>query len=189
MLGRPKDAYDYQNWKFFNENDIISPDFADRLVYFQADISKEDYSINTVNVYQGYTGALDNREFNYFTLDESEAKDYGTTVRKVTLSTEGFLKAFSNRALYRQEEKLFTQETGKIFDMLDNSPSGLDTQTQFFRFLKGKGYGGLDMTGWSDSQYIVSFYPVSEEPQEVRSKDVSKYVQGPDLTTDDFRCK
>jgi len=37
MMGRPKDAYDYQNWQMFDEKNILAPDFHDRLVYFQID--------------------------------------------------------------------------------------------------------------------------------------------------------
>jgi len=36
MMGRPKDAYDYQMWDYFDEDNILAPDFNDRLVYFQA---------------------------------------------------------------------------------------------------------------------------------------------------------
>jgi hypothetical protein len=143
-----------------------------------------------MDTYQGYNGVADNREFNYFTLDKQEASNYGTTVRKVSLDTTGFLKAFSNRELYRDEEKKFTEYTGKVFDILDNSPEGLETQNEFFRFLKGKGYGGLDLTGWSDSQYVVSFYPVSSDASEIVD-DIpldSEYKNDSEMTTDDFRC-
>ncbi|NBO99561.1 MAG: hypothetical protein EBU90_05470 [Proteobacteria bacterium] len=190
MMGRPKDAYDYQNWKYFDQNDVLAPDFNDRLTYYQLEQSRTGRLPIIMDLYQGYNNTLDDREFNYFTLDKSEAGDYGSSVRKVSLDTSGFLKAFSNRNLYREEEKQFTQTTGKKFDILDNSPVGLETQKEFFRFLKDKGYGGIDLTGWSDSQYVVSFYPVPEKLEETSSKDdISEYVEGPDLTTDDFRCK
>ena len=35
MMGRPKDAYDYQMWDYFDESNILPPDLNDRLVYFQ----------------------------------------------------------------------------------------------------------------------------------------------------------
>ena len=35
MMGRPKDAYDYQNWEFFDKSSIIAPDLNDRMVYYQ----------------------------------------------------------------------------------------------------------------------------------------------------------
>lgn len=190
MLGRPKDAYDYQNWKYFDENNVLAPDFSDRLTYFQLEQSRTGSLQNIMDTYQGYNGVADNREFNYFTLDKQEASNYGTTVRKVSLDTTGFLKAFSNRELYRDEEKKFTEYTGKVFDILDNSPEGLETQNEFFRFLKGKGYGGLDLTGWSDSQYVVSFYPVSSDASEIVD-DIpldSEYKNDSEMTTDDFRC-
>lgn len=143
-----------------------------------------------VEVYQGYSGVLDNREFNYFTLDEQEAKDYGEMVRKVSLDTGGFLKAFDNKDLYRDEEKNFKEFTGKTFDILDNSIQGLETQNEFFRFLKAKGYGGIDLTGWSDSQYIVSFYTVESSKSDiVETISLDElYKNDPEITTDDFRC-
>jgi hypothetical protein len=42
MMGRAKDAYDYQNWKYFDENNILAPDFNDRMVYFQIQQSKKE---------------------------------------------------------------------------------------------------------------------------------------------------
>jgi hypothetical protein len=42
MMGRPKDAFDYQNWQMFDEKNILAPDFNDRLVYFQIDQSKTE---------------------------------------------------------------------------------------------------------------------------------------------------
>jgi hypothetical protein len=190
MMGRPKDSYDYQNWEYFDENDVLAPDFNDRLTYFQLEQSRTGDLPMVLDLYQGYNGTVDNREFNYFTLDKKEAEDYGSAVRKVSLDTTGFLKAFSNRDLYRDEEKKFTENTGKRFDILDNSPEGLETQNEFFRFLKAKGYGGLDLTGWSDSQYVVSFYPVESDTAEtvdIVSLD-SEFKNDPEITTDDFRC-
>jgi hypothetical protein len=35
MMGRPKDAFDYQMWDYNDENNILAPDFNDRLVYYQ----------------------------------------------------------------------------------------------------------------------------------------------------------
>jgi hypothetical protein len=42
MMGRAKDAYDYQNWKYFDENNILAPDFNDRMVYFQIQQSEKE---------------------------------------------------------------------------------------------------------------------------------------------------
>ena len=42
MMGRAKDAYDYQMWDYFDENNILAPDFNDRLVYFQIQNSKNE---------------------------------------------------------------------------------------------------------------------------------------------------
>jgi hypothetical protein len=41
MMGRAKDAYDYQNWEYFDKENILAPDFNDRLVYFQLQKSEE----------------------------------------------------------------------------------------------------------------------------------------------------
>ena len=41
MMGRPKDAFDYQMWDYADENNILAPDFNDRLTYFQIDKSKQ----------------------------------------------------------------------------------------------------------------------------------------------------
>jgi len=106
-------------------------------------------------VYQGYD-KLDNREFNYFTEEESEAKDYGANVREVKLDTTGFLK-IDNKDEYYNEVNEFSKISGIRFDILDNSKIGLENQAAFFKFLKAKGYKGLDMLGGIDSKYAVSF--------------------------------
>jgi hypothetical protein len=168
------------------KSDLFKPS---RVSKIEALPTRADVS-NVLDVYQGYNETVDDREFNYFTLDQEEAKDYGQEIRKVSLDTTGFLKAFSNRDLYRDEEKQFTEATGKRFDILDNSIEGLETQSEFFRFLKAKGYGGIDLTGWSDSQYVVSFYSVKSDTAEtidIVSLD-SEYKNDPEITTDDFRC-
>lgn len=41
MMGRPKDAFDYQMWDYYEDSSILPPDFNDRLVYFQIDKSKQ----------------------------------------------------------------------------------------------------------------------------------------------------
>ena len=45
-MGRAKDAFDYQNWNYFDENNIMAPDFSDRLVYFQLPPNKNDSAVN-----------------------------------------------------------------------------------------------------------------------------------------------
>lgn len=42
MMGRAKDAYDYQNWQYFDKENILAPDFNDRMVYFQLQKSEEN---------------------------------------------------------------------------------------------------------------------------------------------------
>ena len=112
-------------------------------------------STNVKKVYQGYD-KLDNREFNYFTEEESEAKDYGANVREVELDTTGFLK-IDNKDEYYNEVNEFSKISGIRFDILNNSKTGLENQAAFFNFLKAKGYKGLDMLGGVDSKYAVSF--------------------------------
>lgn len=108
-------------------------------------------------LYQGYN-KLENREFNYFALSKEEAQDYGKNVRQVSVDTTGFLKRGEG---YNTERTNFKKETGKSFDILDNSPEGLRTQSEFFTYLKNKGYKGLDITGGIDSQYVVTFTPIT----------------------------
>ncbi|NDB81396.1 MAG: hypothetical protein EB127_01415, partial [Alphaproteobacteria bacterium] len=42
MMGRAKDAYDYQNWQYFDKENILAPDFNDRMVYFQLQKSEQN---------------------------------------------------------------------------------------------------------------------------------------------------
>jgi len=44
MMGRAKDAFDYQMWDYYEDDSILAPDFNDRLVYFQANKAKEEES-------------------------------------------------------------------------------------------------------------------------------------------------
>jgi hypothetical protein len=104
-------------------------------------------------VYQGYN-TLEDREFNYFTADAKEAADYGKNVRNLSLDTADFLKASDPK--YRTLVTEFNK-TGKTFDILNNTKEGLAIQADFFRFLKNKGYKGLDMLDGVDSKYAISF--------------------------------
>jgi len=106
-----------------------------------------------VEVYQGYN-TLENREFNYYTLNEEEAKNYGKNVRKVNLNTKDFLK-YTDPA-YNTLLSEFNK-SGKTFDILDNSKEGLSVQESFFRFLKSKGYKGLSLLGRIDNNYVITF--------------------------------
>jgi len=49
MMGRPKDAYDYQMWNYFEENNILAPDFNDRMVYFQLNRDKENQQFQKIS--------------------------------------------------------------------------------------------------------------------------------------------
>ena len=106
-------------------------------------------------VYQGAQGPFDDRGINYFTVDVAEARNYGPNVRKVDVDTSNYLDDSSKTRKDLQAE--FTKKTGIVPDILDNSDEGLKNQVEFFEFLKGKGYKGLDLTMYSDSQYLISF--------------------------------
>lgn len=53
MMGRPKDAYDYQMWNYYDEDNILAPDFRDRMTYFQlqqvSNKSNINFTINKTN--------------------------------------------------------------------------------------------------------------------------------------------
>ena len=116
-----------------------------------------------MTVYQGYN-QLDDREFNYFTIDQNEAKDYGTSVREVVINPRSLLKGDSVE--YNKLVNDYYTKTGQRFDILNNTPKGLKNQNDFFEFLKTKGYYGLDFTMFSDTRYIVSFGDISISPQD-----------------------
>jgi hypothetical protein len=42
MMGRAKDAFDYQMWDYYDNDSILAPDFNDRLVYFQLNKAREE---------------------------------------------------------------------------------------------------------------------------------------------------
>jgi hypothetical protein len=50
MMGRAKDAFDYQMWDYFDENNIMAPDFNDRLVYFQLNQPKKEVRLQKSSV-------------------------------------------------------------------------------------------------------------------------------------------
>lgn len=116
-----------------------------------------------MTVYQGYN-QLDDREFNYFTIDQNEAKDYGTSVREVVINPRSLLKGDSVE--YNKLVNDYYTKTGQRFDILNNTPKGLKNQNDFFEFLKTKGYYGLDFTMFSDTRYVVSFGDISISPQD-----------------------
>ena len=105
-------------------------------------------------LYQGYNN-LDNRKYNYFTLDNSEASNYGSNVRRIVYNIKNLLQGNSDdyKILVNEDYKL----TGTRFDILDNTPDGIKKQNQFFDYLVSKGYKGLDFTMYSDTQYVVLF--------------------------------
>lgn len=118
---------------------------------------------NYMTVYQGYN-TLDDRQYNYWTLDEAEARRYGNNVRKEKIDTSNFLNYYTDPEADKLKKE-FKQSTGKYFDILDNSKEGLETQRQFFDLVKSKGYLGISFIvseDQYDNRYLVSFYPTSD---------------------------
>lgn len=142
------------------------------------------YDDNLILMYQGRkTYEVDGRKYNYWTIDESEArKNYGPYVRRRLVDTNRFLNRsyFAGRAetnggsVYQQRKETeefkqlnaeFKQKYGyeNGFDILDNSKEGLKKQEQFFQLLEEKGYLGYrEYDALSDENpYVVTFdkYP------------------------------
>jgi len=130
-------------------------------------------------MYQGRESVeLDARNYDYWTESEAEAKDYGSVLRAAYIDTTGFLKRKDNEDEYQAMRSEFEKQTGKIFDILDNTPEGLVTQAEFFDFLKAKGYKGLDHTGWEDNKYVVTFDPssVKDKAPEVKNETKAEVI-------------
>ena len=120
-------------------------------------ITISDYTDGLRTVYQGYN-TLEDRKYNYFTLNKEEAKDYGSKIRELEINTEGFLRSTPNdNGDYYNLINEFSIESNKRFDILDNSQDGLKNQELFFSFLEQRGYKGLIIEGWDDSNYVVTF--------------------------------
>ena len=160
------------------------------LLKTREEFEKENKHI--ITAYQGTKGdTFDNRAQNYFTLFKNEAENYGLNVRKVGINTTNFLQMYSrstdnhgNTVLTHTKEyaKLlneFTTSTGKRFDILDNSATGLQTQKEFFEFVQSQGYKGLDLVSgradkidlsnsyFEENPYLVTFdqSSIEETPQ------------------------
>jgi hypothetical protein len=109
-------------------------------------------------VYQGINSTnQEDRAVQYYTLDKNEAKDYGRNVTPYRIKTFGFLNPFNNKDDYERLKQNFSLLYGKNFDILNNSPAGLQTQLSFFKYIAYEGYKGLDYTDYPDSQYLVTF--------------------------------
>lgn len=124
---------------------------------------------NVKLVYQGRnTRDKDSREFNYYTSNKNEAKDYGNVIEEKRIDTTGFLKKYELKnnsvewtkefnSLYNE----FRKKYNKTFDILDNTVTGLETQKQFFSFIKEKGYKGyseiIEDFNTDENNYIVTF--------------------------------
>lgn len=111
---------------------------------------------DTKRVYRGTRTTDEGREFTYFTMNESEAKEYGETA-VYDVNTQGFLNPYLDKDKYYALTLGFNKETGLVFDLLNNSKEGRETQRKFFKYMLDKGWKGLDYTDYSDSKYIVSF--------------------------------
>lgn len=124
------------------------------------------------DVYQGrHTRNSDGRPYNYYTISQREASDYGDVVEKRVVDVDGFLVKHNSDGTgwsveYAAMMKEFKSAYGASFDILDSSEEGLKTQEAFFEFLKGKGYKGLDLLtnnptaflrGQEEDAYLVTF--------------------------------
>ena len=136
--------------------------------------SMTDKKANVYVMYQGHkTTERDDRKFNYWTAYEGEAKTYGSNITTNIISTDGFLHAavFNEGSMftdytdeYKQLKKQF-ESNGKIFNLFDNSKEGLEIQSEFFEFIKSKGYKGLDYMlprfvdpkSDYDAAYVITF--------------------------------
>ena len=110
---------------------------------------------NTKKAYRGIK-TEEKYPYRYYTMSRSEASDYGD-VTEFYVDTTGFLDVANDKAAYWDAVTNFQKVTGNAFDLFDNSDRGRVIQRQFFDFLKDRGYKGLDFTGYSDSQYLISF--------------------------------
>lgn len=128
----------------------------------------------SVVAFQGMSASEDDRSINYYTLDPIEARSYGENVRVVHLNTDDYLNVRTHRREYNDMLKGFREQSGKNFDLLDNSAEGLATQQEFFNFLKEHNYKGLNYTGYEDSRYLVGFARslTEQEPLQVDPKKI-----------------
>ena len=134
-------------------------------------ISEEEKGNNIFTMYQGYKDKLDNRKYNYWTLNRNEAEDYThdrkdksskrnpKNVREQKVDTANFLIKYSPEFTAIQNE--WVAKGNKYFDILDNDKEGLQNQTAFFDFLVEKGYKGYSELIGTDKQqenaYAVTF--------------------------------
>jgi hypothetical protein len=154
-MGRGKDLTDMIYYSPYMDDKFKFRNGGFRYFSFAEDLIEETPESKTKTVYQGAKGPFDERSVNYFALDLEEAKNYGSNVRKVDVDTSNYLDDSSAKA--KELKKEFTKQYGFTPDILDNSEEGLRGQAQYFEFLKEKGYKGLDLTNYSDSQYLISF--------------------------------
>jgi hypothetical protein len=160
-MGRPKDFADWRVFVPFTKSLDKYNFYYKEFAHFNYQSSKadlfEDANGERKTVFQGTKGRVDNRLFNYYTTDQKEALNYGQYVRSYEINTAYFLQGFSPE--YTNEMLQFKKLTGKWFDLLDNSPEGLKTQEEFFRYLMSRGFRGIDFTNYSSSNYVVEFKP------------------------------
>lgn len=154
-MGRGKDLTDMIYYSPYLSDKYQFRNGGFRYFSFADDLIEETPEDNIKTVYQGAKGPFDDRGINYFAVDRAEAANYGGNVRKVDVDTSNYLDDSSKTKKDLQAE--FTKKTGVVPDILDNSAEGLKNQADFFEFLKSKGYKGLDLTMYSDSQYLISF--------------------------------
>jgi hypothetical protein len=172
-MGRAKDFADWRVFvpytKSLDSYNFYYKEFAHFNYESSASNLMEDAFGEKKTVYQGVSGKVDNRMFNYYTTSQEEAMEYGSNVRAVEVNTAYFLQGYSPE--YTNEFLEYRRLTGKSFDLLDNSKEGLENQKEFFRFLMNRGYKGIDFTNYSDSNYVIEFKPAEAAEEDIEDLD------------------
>lgn len=143
---------------------------------------KVETTSTSIKVFQGRkTKDLDSREFNYYSLTESEAKDYGEHIDTKDIDISNFLIRHKTKDEKEYWDLIheFRDKTGKTFDILNNDKEGLEIQKDFFSFLRDKGYNGfstytaeeitkiLENPSEYDNKYIVTFFSKKESSKDI----------------------
>ena len=95
-MGRPKDAFDYQMWNYFDNENILAPDFNDRLVYFQALDSgqitnvKSEIEGNILEELNNLDFTMDSISYLYSLSGKNMSlQDYGKEVKRLSSNLVG----------------------------------------------------------------------------------------------------
>jgi hypothetical protein len=149
---------------------------------------------NILKGYQGTKSNRDNREYNYYTTNINEAKDYGGNITEITIDSSGFLKKYTEdyNSLTKEFNEKKSKETGRIihFDILDNSKEGLKIQNEFFKFIRNKGYKGYSEIidkNQDENTYFVTFPETKKVLSKIDIKETEKETLPPKSPNEDKR--